>query len=128
VLNPHLDVSDADTDFAFLFLNDDGVERMMAGRLELKPEGPVSFTAIGPGAEATSGTELIADVAVFASDMRAEVAGSRMVPPMPACTEAFYGAPLSPADVVRGDLPRHTAADRLREALLVLAPPRVVPR
>lgn len=127
VLNPDLGLPEAKTDLAFLFLNRDGVERMMAGAFQLKRGGEVSFTAVGPGIEESVGTEIVPDVVVFSSKGDANFVGSRMSP-MPACTEAYYGRPVSPVEVIRGDLPADVAADQLREALLVLAPPRVVPR
>lgn len=57
----------------------------------------------------------------------ADPSGSHIVQ-MQERTESFYGSALSPTEVLRGNPPRHTTADQLREALLVLPPPRVVPR
>ncbi|MDZ3836193.1 MAG: hypothetical protein U0S49_02335 [Rhodospirillales bacterium] len=117
----------AAVDAALLVLNRSGVERILDGGLELKRDGPLTFVAPGPGVEGTLGMELLPDVMIFLSDPRADASGTRLSP-LPACAEAYYGSPLSPSDVVPGKLPRLPAADRLRESLLALPPPRVLPR
>lgn len=114
-------------DAAFLFLNQIGVERILSGQFELARSGALSFVALGPGIDGSAGMELLPDVMIFLSDPRANVEGMRLSA-LPACTEAYYGSALSPSDVAPRGLPQRSAADRLRESLLALPPPQVLPR
>ncbi len=105
----------------FLFMTKEGLELAMSDKMKFGADAGVAIATIGGGAEASTTTNLEADVYAFARSEGAYVGvsfeGAAIVPDQDAA-KAYYGEPYTARQIIYEEVARNPGADALRDALV----------
>lgn len=108
------------SDVVLLVFNTDAVQSIINHQGKLGADLGIVIGTVGAGVEASTTTNIGADVMAFSQGVGAFAGGSLEAAALVRrsdLNEAYYGQPLMPADIVLGGRAAHSGADALRTEL-----------
>ena len=116
-----LQVGVSASEVIFLFMTKDGLELAMSDKMKFGADAGIAVANLGGGAEASTTTNLEADIYAFSKSQGAYAGvsfeGAAIVPDQDAA-HRYYGTPYTARQIIYEEVARNPGADALRDALV----------
>ncbi len=115
-----LQIGAQQSELVLIALSDKARQAFMEDEFKIGAEAGLAVVTLGASAEAATTSNFNADIVVWSSSSGAYAGltlNGSIIKPRDSDNEAFYGSPVSPAQITRGNVPAKRDAEPLRRTL-----------